>query len=1055
MADNKINVGNINDIRGDVNIAGGDIHKGFSAEQVSNLITQITSTFEPKKFDGKCPYKGLDAFEEEDANLFFGREKLVDDLVSRVKDSRTVFITGPSGSGKSSLVRAGLLYALKRGNIKNSQHWLYATMKPGREPMEALATALSRIKSPELGKYFRENISNPDILNECAESALTETKDQRLVLFLDQFEEVFTQLSPNKTQAFINLITNAANSKNGRIIVLFSMRSDFVSNCATYPDLNELLNQQFVQIGAMGEKELVSAIAQPALRVGLRIDPDLIAQIINDMQGEPGALPLMQFALKDLFDSEQARGGLIALTLEGYLEHGGIHKALERHADDSFAQLGKHEQELARSIFSGLIEIGRGTQDTRRTALFDELVPADTKPDDIEIIVRKLADARLITTDEQAGRDTVSISHEKLIDAWPWLKKLVNENRDVIALQNEIAADAKEWNNNKRDKSYLYTGARLANVHEQLITKKLKLSGTANEFVLAGQIRQRRNQWAAISGIITIMILLVSAVIIFSQQSAENARNASVAQTALAEQYVAATQRAIAEENQQIAEMNQLIAEEKTLISNAERFAAFAQILQSRAGSLDESMLLAIKSYQANASFQAENLIRTNSSRLAIPIAQMSQDGAIWNIEWSPDYEYFVTGNNLDSSISDPVSEACVYNAVDGNIVYCVTHKDGINDAIFSMDGKYLITASADRTVKFWDASNGDPVFVEGLEFNGSALDLDVSESVLAIGREDNFLTLYYFDQPDLKPVHVEQSDGVKAVEFSPSGDFLAFGMQNGQIRFWQVRNNFFFNGAKHPRSSYVVLAWSPDSLWLVSGGGDSTARLTKSDGTPTNEIKHQDWVEGVAFAPDSSWYATASDDNMIRVINTATGAEKFRMSHSHFVQRVIVSSDGQWIASTGYDKVVRIWDSVSGYQMLEIPLDVNGSAISFNQNADTIVAADENGNVSIWDISILKSRTGFIEFTEFVREARFTPSGEYLIVNADDYNVWKIPAEQVGQFTDGTKGDIILTAESLTYDTAISPDSNWVAVVELDTEDTQKNRGTLVSIDGDVQYPL
>jgi len=340
-------------------------------------------------------------------------------------------------------------------------------------------------------------------------------------------------------------------------------------------------------------------------------------------------------------------------------------------------------------------------------------------------------------------------------------------------------------------------------------------------------------------------------------------------------------------------------------------------------------------------------------------------------------------------------------------------------------------------------------------EFEGSVLDLDVSDSVLAIAREDNFLTLYYFDKPDIAPVHVEQADGVRSVEFSPSGDFLAFGLQNGQVKFWQARNNFFFNGVKHPRSSYVILAWSPDSLWLASGGGDSTARLAKRDGTPQHEVSHQDWVEGVAFGPDPSWYATASDDNKIRVIETATGAEKFRMSHTHFAQRVIVSPDGQWIASTGYDQVVRIWDSISGSQMLEIPLDSNGSAISFNQDVSRLVVADEDGNIGIWDISILSSRVGYIEFTEFVREAQFTPSGEYLIVNADDYNVWRIPSEQSAQTTDGTMGRVILTAESLTYDTAISPDSDWIAVVELDTEDAQKNRATLVSIDGETQYPL
>jgi len=178
-------------------------------------------------------------------------------------------------------------------------------------------------------------------------------------------------------------------------------------------------------------------------------------------------------------------------------------------------------------------------------------------------------------------------------------------------------------------------------------------------------------------------------------------------------------------------------------------------------------------------------------------------------------------------------------------------------------------------------------------------------------------------------------------------------------------------------------------------------------------------------------------------------------MSHTHFAQRVIVSPDGQWIASTGYDHVVRIWDSISGTQVLEIPLEANGSAISFNQDNSRIVAADEDGNVGIWDISTLNSRVGYIEFTEFVRQARFTPSGEDLIVNADDYNVWKIPADQIDQFKDGTKGQLVLNTKSLTYNTATSPDSKWVAAVEYDSEDAQNNRATLVSIDGKTQYHL
>ena len=176
--DNKITVGNITRVSGKVTIAGRDVYEGYTVEQVSLLLKEITTDYRRKPFDGRCPYKGLDVFEEEDADLFFGRERLVDDLLSRVKESRTVFITGPSGSGKSSLVRAGLIHALRQGAVKNlhSERWLYETMKPGREPIKELSLAFSRLKSPELAHYFQSHANDINILNECAESALSGQK---------------------------------------------------------------------------------------------------------------------------------------------------------------------------------------------------------------------------------------------------------------------------------------------------------------------------------------------------------------------------------------------------------------------------------------------------------------------------------------------------------------------------------------------------------------------------------------------------------------------------------------------------------------------------------------------------------------------------------------------------------------------------------------------------------------------------------------------------------------------------------------------------------------
>jgi WD40 repeat protein len=361
---------------------------------------------------------------------------------------------------------------------------------------------------------------------------------------------------------------------------------------------------------------------------------------------------------------------------------------------------------------------------------------------------------------------------------------------------------------------------------------------------------------------------------------------------------------------------------------------------------------------------------------MAKPVALLKQDGAIWNIEWSPDFQYFVTGNGHDPAEQNAVNQACVYRADDGQMQYCVQHDNDVNDAIFTKDGKYLVTASTDLSVRFWDAATGNPVNALTLTFEGAALDLDANNEVVAIGREDNFLTLYYLNKPDLDPVNVEQVEGVGNVKFSPSGELLALGLQNGQVRFWQARNIFYYNGPRHDPSSYAVLEWSPDNLWVASGGGDSLAKITKRDGSFQYNVTHQDWVEDVAFGPDPSWFATASDDNIIRVLNTDDGTEKFRMSHTDFAQKVTISRDGQWIASTGYDHVARIWDSISGTQLLEIPLDANGSAISFNEDASRLIVADETGTIGIWDISKLKSRISYIEFPEFVREARFTPSG-------------------------------------------------------------------------------
>ncbi len=681
----------------------------------------------------------------------------------------------------------------------------------------------------------------------------------------------------------------------------------------------------------------------------------------------------------------------------------------------------------------------------------------------IPILYRKADKGQKLPKDISKTNWVYLRQEDNFRDTLPKLVEAINTDLNWVQQHTKLLGQATEWAVKNKNSSFLLHGTELQDAeHWQSEASKhanRHVLPVQAEFISTSRLAADRRQRILLFGVSFALILsIVLSVLAFvARNEARVAQQAAQTNEALAlqrEQEASIAQAA--------AEANEELAERQTNIARAQRSAALSQIYQSRPGELDTSTLLALDSWERSPSFEAENLIRSNVSLFPLPVKQMKQDGQIFNIEWSPDGQFFATGNKSDEAQIDARNLACVWRGDTGDQVYCVNHDDDVTDAIFSPDGQYLITSSTDKSVRFWNAVNGD--LVQRMDFGGAALDLDASQTVLAIGRQDNYLTLYFFDRPDLKPIdyefvhkvnNVKQPVGIGTVKFSPSGGFLAFGTTIGTVEFWQATNNFFYRGPKHTGSNYLALEFSPDNQWLVSGGGDSFSRLTKRDGTVKDSIPHGDWVEDVAFGPDPSWYVTVSDDNKVRVIETDTGAEKVRMSHANFIQKVDVSPDGQWIAATGYDKLVRIWDSVSGSLMLEFPLTANGSAVSFNQDGTRVIAADESGTISIWDVSSLYARLNTIEFTEFLHEAHFTPSGEFLIVNADDYNVWKIPASETTTLKNGRQGEAILRARSLTYDTAISPDGTWVAVVENDNVNPQFNRASIVSMDGKTTVPL
>jgi len=230
--------------------------------------------------------------------------------------------------------------------------------------------------------------------------------------------------------------------------------------------------------------------------------------------------------------------------------------------------------------------------------------------------------------------------------------------------------------------------------------------------------------------------------------------------------------------------------------------------------------------------------------------------------------------------------------------------------------------------------------------------------------------------------------------------------------------------------------------------GADSTARAVRTAyGGQKYSITHGDWVEDVAFGPDSSWFVTVSDDNTVRVIDTATGQEKLRMTHADFVEKVRVSNDGQWIATTGYDQTARIWDSASGAEVMRIPINGIGSSILFNADDTRLIVGDENGHITLWDLSLLKAHRGSIPFPQYLHEAIFSPNGEWLTTNSDDKNIWLIKSDQLDEKINNRQK--LTTVNGLTYDMAVSADSQWIAAVEYDSNIADYNRVVLVRADG------
>jgi energy-coupling factor transporter ATP-binding protein EcfA2 len=468
---------------------------------------------------GQCPYKGLSYFDfnDDDYKYFYGRELLINKLLDKVRKSSFIAIVGASGSGKSSVLRAGLLQQLKQDN-----RYEIRLLTPEEHPLQNLAQAFVDTARPQVERAIQQQ-QVEKLLEDGSNGLrrLVQNSDaEHVFLVIDQFEESFTLCTDIlRRQQFFETILSALDETSDHLSVLVAMRSDFVGRCFenSYSGLADKVQNNLVAVLPMEYAELKEAIIGPAFSIGINIEPELVQTLLNDIEKSPGNLPLLQYTLRELWTHQENN----TLKLKTYIQLGGITGTLQQRADAVYETLNAEQKVIAQHIFLSLTQPGDNVEDTRRRVAKHDLVTARHAETAISEVIQTLSDANLIVTSEEispidASRlAVVDVAHEALIRHWKQLQEWLEKSRDLLVKQRRVENDAKEWSQHGKSRSYLLKGIKLVEAKQLFKDSKqpVELSSQAQDFVAKSQINSRLGQIAALSAVAGL-----SALTVFSQQ---------------------------------------------------------------------------------------------------------------------------------------------------------------------------------------------------------------------------------------------------------------------------------------------------------------------------------------------------------------------------------------------------------------------------------------------------------------------------------------------------------------------------------------------------------